>query len=180
MHHLDFFDIPVYRLPLAEYEAQKAAYIDKEMYQFEHPAMMGNRKKPFVPNQDFIQAHRAHLDKVYGGTWLYNEIIGYIGLHFLGSQIRGEYFKVDAKKIVRTRKKTFTFQTWKIVGEEDLPYPWKNESIYMATVAYLERVKEKLKGRYVDTKLFETIGPHVDWVGLIRTQEKPSKSKEKP
>ena len=40
----------------------------------------------------------------FGGAWKYNEIIGYIRLHFLGNQIRGEYWGVKAMCQVRTRR----------------------------------------------------------------------------
>jgi hypothetical protein len=58
----------------------------------------------------------------------------------------------------KTRKKQY---------EEELPLTRTNENVFQAILAYLKRAKRELKGRYLDTELFEILGPHVDWIGLI-------------
>ena len=95
------FDIPVYRLTEDEYYSQLNKYVEggsdyiKEIQAFykKYP----NDKIRFTDT----------LIRAYGGPWIYNEIIGFIRLHFLGSQIRGEYYEVDSKRITKTRKKQF-------------------------------------------------------------------------
>jgi hypothetical protein len=108
-------------------------------------------------------AFKDHLSQVYGGSWRYNEIIGYIRLHFLGSQIRGEYFGVRSKRIVRTRKKVLEYKTWKLAVEMDIPGDSTNEQILKLIREYIDDCRKELKGRHIDSELIEIIGPYVDW-----------------
>ena len=73
------------------------------------------RKEPTQKN-----AAEDRLRQSYGGAWEYNEIIGYIRLYFFGTQVRGEYWGVNSKRVVRTRKKTLEYKTWKLAPEIDL------------------------------------------------------------
>jgi hypothetical protein len=124
-------------------------------------------KKEFYrkePSQKLAQENR--LRKSYGGAWEYNEIIGYIKLHFFGTQIRGEYWGVNAKKIVRTRKKFFEYKTWKLASEIDLHREPDSSSIFSKILEYLDRCQKELKGRYIDTVNLKTIGSYVNWKSL--------------
>lgn len=111
---------------------------------------------------------RDHLVRKYGGCWEFNEIIGYIQLHFLGDQIRGEYFTVDAKKVVRTRKKTLEYKTHKLAAEVDIESPHGTPEILTAIRRYIEGCKAELPYRLIDTENFDTLAPHVDWAALWR------------
>ena len=110
---------------------------------------------------------REHLRAKFGVAWNYNEIIVYIRLHFLGNQIRGEYWAVRAKRQVRTRKKLFTYITWKIAPEITIPNEADNEEVFKLILDYLTRCSKELKGRYIDTSIFQNIGRHVDWKSLL-------------
>jgi hypothetical protein len=115
-------------------------------------------------------AARDHIQHSYGGCWIYNEIIGYIRLHFLGSQIRGEYFGVRKKRIVRTRTKTIEYLSWKLAPEINIPHPYTNEAIYSAILEYLAACRKELPGRHVDAKRFEVVGRHIDWRSLLESK----------
>jgi hypothetical protein len=54
----------------------------------------GSSRKLLESQRDRKIRFLDHLEMRYGGPWNFNEIIGFIRLHFLGSQIRGEYFAV--------------------------------------------------------------------------------------
>jgi hypothetical protein len=79
-----FFDVPVYRLREDRYYDERDRYIDNAMFPPSSPyserLREEARKNPNI-------AFKDHLQNSYGGPWRYNEIIGYIRLHFLGSQI---------------------------------------------------------------------------------------------
>lgn len=141
-----FFDVPVYRIPEGQYNRERDAYIEANLNQ----------------NADI----RDHFWRSYGGCWQFNEIIGYIRLHFLGSQVRGEYFGVNKKRIVRTRTRTFEHLTHKLAPEVDILQPLTSESILAAVREYLENCKKELPLRHIDTVLFEVIAEHVDWRAL--------------
>jgi hypothetical protein len=113
-----FYDLPVYRLPSSQY------YDGMNKYVTDHPEMMGEfyRREPDLKITEDIR-----LRKKYGGRWDYNEIIGFIRLHFLGTQIRGEYCAVNAKRITRTRNKVFEYKTHKLAPEINLH--WEPDSI---------------------------------------------------
>jgi len=161
-----FFDIPVYRVSLKEYERDKAKYIEESMYGT--PPNIDQQMKAFHEREPSIkQQFENHLIRRYGGSWQYNEIVGWVQLFFLGSQIRGEYWGVDAKRITRTRKKQFEFKSLKLVPEIDIPHAATNSEIFGVVQDYLSECQKKLKHRYIDTSRLELIGPYVDWRRLI-------------
>jgi hypothetical protein len=109
----DFFDISVYRLKEDRYNAEMDAYIERVMYPPGDP--WSEQTRALHKRQPHLRVtFEDHLWRSYGGMWRYNEIVGYIRLHFLGSQIRGEYTSAIKKRAVRTRTKTFMYRTHKL------------------------------------------------------------------
>ena len=76
-----FLTLPVYKLPQEKYETERQKYITENTKI--HASL------PQLADQ-LIIAKEYYL-KQFGGSWEFNEIIGFIKLHQLGSQIRGEY-----------------------------------------------------------------------------------------
>jgi len=146
-----FYDVPVYRLTEEEYLAAQDAFVDRCLAQYQ------------LSKDD---NHVHWLRTRYGGGWQYNEIIGFIRLHFLGSQIRGEYFKIRGKRVVKSRTKTFYFNHWKLVPEIEIPPDATSEKIFSLILRYLEDCRRELKRRYIDFELLKSIGPYVNWKRL--------------
>src|SRR4029077_5456422 len=96
-----FYDIPVYRLPAKQYYAEMDQHIDTVLFPPNDP-YSGALREMERKNPNENVALRDHFYRSYGGPWQFNETIGFIRLHFLGSQIRGAYFAVKRKRIVRT------------------------------------------------------------------------------
>jgi hypothetical protein len=162
-----FFDVPVYRLPEDRYYRERGAYIEGVLFLKDSPYADDLRARDKAdPSQN--AAIRGHLERPYGGCWRFNEIIGYICLHFLGSQVRGEYYTVRKKRIVRTRTKTLEYTTWKLAPEVDIPQPPSGAAILSAIREYLRDCEKELPGRYIDTSMFDVIANHVDWHSLYR------------
>ncbi len=160
-----FFDVPVYRLAEDTYYKQMDDFIDQTLFPPNMPYSAARREREQQnPNENTWM--RDHLHQQFGGAWRYNEVIGYIRLHFLGSQIRGEYYGVQVKRITRTRKKILEFRTWKLAPEIDIPQEASSADIYRLVLEYLDDCRKELKGRIVDSKLLEAIGPYVDWKSL--------------
>ncbi len=106
MNRAFFHDVPVYRLSRDRYYKEMDQYIEKSMYR--DPQNPDTTMKEFHERKPEMKIQfREHLRNSYGGAWNYNEIIGYIRLYFLGSQIRGEYWETKTKRKVRSRKKVF-------------------------------------------------------------------------
>jgi hypothetical protein len=148
-----FFDLPVYRLPGERYYVERGAFVDRHMQPIGHSQL--------------DESFRGHLEYAYGGPWQFNEIIGYIRLFFLGSQVRGEYFGVQQKRIVRTRRKTMMLLELKLVPEMKIPPNATSAQIFTVISDYVQRCKNQLKKRIVDDSLLTKVGPFVDWKRLI-------------
>jgi hypothetical protein len=108
------------------------------------------------------------LHRKFGGCWAYNEIIGYIKLHFLGSQIRGEYVGRRSARLYRNGKRQFEYITHKLAPEINIPYSASSERIFQIVRSYLDACKKELPRRHIDTELLETIGPFIDWRRLYK------------
>jgi len=161
-----FFDLPVYRLPRDEYYAARDAHIENSIFR------PGTPEEPFLRQQEKSNPHRNdafrdHLQRTYGGCWEFNEIIGYIRLHFLGSQVRGEYFAVAKKRIVRTRTKTLEYRTWKLAPEVEIEPPYGSVEILNAVQKYIRDCKKEIPARHIDTVQFDRLAKHVDWESLF-------------
>ena len=163
-----FIDIPVYRLAPERYYKEMESFIHKTIY----PGLSDSDemiRQLHLKNPDREMRLRDHLRTAYGGAWNYNEIIGYIELHFLGTQIRGEYWQMKGKRIQRTRRKESEYRTWKLAPEMDIPDEASNSEIFALIRDYISDCAKELKGRHLDVSRFETIGPHVDWRALLRS-----------
>lgn len=152
-----FFDVPVYRIEEDKYYSERDRWIDQILFPPNDPYSSKRREKE-LQDRNSLVGSRDCLERSYGGCWRYNETIGYIRLHFLGSQIRGEYYGVQKKRIVRTRTKILEYQTWKLAPEIEIPPQSKSEEIFGLIIEYVDDCRKELKGRFVDSKILETRG----------------------
>jgi hypothetical protein len=158
-----FFDLPIYRLPSEEYFRQRDQYVEE---------LVDRSGGRFDRDPDIVRQIESYANRAYGGQWIYNEIIGFIGLYFDGSQILGAYFRTSAKRIMKTRKKTFEWVSHKLAPEVSLPYhpgrPFNptNEEILGAVLEYIDRCKKELPKRYIDDSQFMRVAPFIDWKAL--------------
>ena len=163
----NFFDIPVYRT------SEHAYY---EVRDTKIKASFEKSWGKFGPSEDQFEKYRVanedHHFRTYG-PWRFNEIIGYIRLYFLSTQIRGEYFSAEKKRNGLSRNRVFKFQTDKLAIEKNLWRSQSNEEIFEEVVSYLDRCEKELnKNRYVDRKVLLEIGRFVDWRGMLGWEPK--------
>jgi hypothetical protein len=165
-----FFDVPVYRLTKEKYESEQRAFIQREM------SADGNRnvQEMYRRHPDVKRTTENHLWESYGGSWLFNEIIGFIRLFLLSDQIRGEYFHVKAKKVVRTSRKIFGPLGIEITAPRRIPQKSSNQKIFSHIRNFLSRAQNEseLKKYYIDTSVLEYIGPHMNWNALLEEEFK--------
>lgn len=158
-----FLDLPVYRLPEDRYYKERDDYVDRVMIRSKPSLNTSTAER--MSQQD--EAMRSRLFDSYGGAWRYNEIIGYVRLHLLGTQIRGEYWRVNKKRVVRTRNKVLEFWGWKLAPETDLPHFGTNAEIYQVILEHVDDCKRELKAHYLDSDQLTSLGPYIDWRALL-------------
>lgn len=157
---VEFYDLPVYRLPAEDYERRVDEFVESYIN-------AESMRDFYERNPGQATAARDRWRRHYGGAWQYNEIIGFIRLHFLGTQIRGEWWSVNATRITKTRHKQFEWQTHKLVPEIDVPGGATSAEIYDLITEYLDDCRRQLRGRFIDSSLLEKVGPYVDWRSLL-------------
>ncbi len=162
-----FFDIPVYRLTEEQYYQGMEKYVGRVLFPPDDQISRIGRVIDVGLSDDSIG---DHLRKKYGGGWRFNEVVGFIRLFFLGSQVRGEYFGVGLKKIRKTRTKTFELMSLNLVIEIEIGRPLSNATILEAIFAYLAECRKQLKHRYIDSELLEQLGPYIDWQRFVMNE----------
>ncbi|MEM0907031.1 MAG: hypothetical protein AAGJ94_06685 [Pseudomonadota bacterium] len=153
-----FFDLPVYRLNRHRYFAQ-----------LDHMLQRQYTSTRYGPSEEMKQWYKEHQFDRFG-CWQYNEIVAYIRLHFVGNQIRGEYFSAEKKRSRLSRSKLFVFRDWKLAPEISLgEYSClDNASIWAKIQEYIERCREELaKGRVIDDEMLHRLGPNINWKALV-------------
>jgi len=153
------FNIPVYRLSEKDYQKEE----DKFSLEFYNDVIL---RKGSVNSSTSYEDFKENW-MMYRDMWRYNEIIGYIKLYILGSQIRGEYYQHKSSRIRKTRTKHFKFQTHKLVAEKNLSKK-TNEEIFNIILIYIKDCSLELKKRYIDIEDFEQIGKYINWNNLIK------------
>lgn len=164
---LRFYDLPVYRLDNEGYNAEYARYIESA------------RRKLAGPASAELLSDEL-LGRGFGGSWLFNEIIGYIRLHFRGTQILGEYYSVSRRRIVRSRSKIIDLQSWKLAPEVDISSPYRTPQVLAAINAYIAACRREVPHRFIDASLFDVISPHVDWEALLAAALQSPRGEELP
>ncbi|MFG1349521.1 hypothetical protein [Xanthobacter autotrophicus] len=155
-----FHDLPIYRLSPDAFEAENQRSIDQ---------CIANSFGSWDVPQEHIDRSRRILTVSAiqrGGAWEFNEVVGFLRLHFVGSQIRGEYVGTDRKRIYRTRRKVFHFKTWKLAPEVEIADTNDDQSIYRSVTAYVDRCRRELPLRYFDDRWLREVGPFLNWKAL--------------
>ena len=156
-----FMTLPVYRLTSEKYDEQQNDHVKNHIH--ESPFGQGVEIQP----QQSI--YEYHLRKSFGGEWKYNEIIGFIELHFCGTQIRGEYWRDDKKRHVKTRRKQFIYNTHKLAYETNIHRNATSQEIELLIEQYIEKCREELNCRYIDDSAFTNLKGFVDWNSLLHS-----------
>jgi hypothetical protein len=143
-----FFEIPIYRCSLEEHskelENEKEAYVKRNNW----------------TNEDSLAIRFTRLfEEREWYPWRYNEIIGWVRIFRLGSQIRGELWGVSQRVSRKLVKKKF-FYIGKLF-EYSIAFKLKN----LTNKRITQIVKDEIKSGLVGSK-FERY--HVDWENYER------------
>ncbi|MBE0468276.1 MAG: hypothetical protein IBX55_02040 [Methyloprofundus sp.] len=157
--------LPVYRLTSETYYSQRDSAADKTIFGGSDSEFKIEYAKQ---NPEWYSAFKMHLNETFGGAWNYNEVIGHIELHFMGNQVRGSYWQDNKKRFVKTRKKQFVYKTPKLCAEMSFSRKSNSKEIYEVVLAYIERCRKELKGRYIDNSSLQNLSKYIDWVALAK------------
>jgi hypothetical protein len=83
--------------------------------------------------------------------------------------VRGEYFAVRSKRLVRTRRKRLEYITHKIAPEVEIEMPVTDRTGEAAAREYLLDCQRELSRRQVDLETFELLAPQIRWYDLWAT-----------
>ena len=152
------FEVPIYRCNEDKYDDD----MEKEEARCLRPLTRFREKAP----QSYAAAERVFVEKECH-PWPYNEVIGWIQISVRGSEIKGDLYFVDAKKIRRGIKKCFRW-TAELFQIEVFPND-SSTKIHNAICVELDKFRSErpYRKRYLHTEAFGDVGPFVDWRGLV-------------
>lgn len=170
------FDVPIYRTTKASYNEDQKLYINESLY--DHLELSRSEMDAYYKEYPHSKIRNENCYwRQYGGPWRFNDIIGYVQLYLKGSQVHGQLWYIDAKRIVR--KPRHKILVCKNAGlgfgiPVGIPIESSNSEIFSRIMKYLDSVRPlpKFKNRFIDSSLLETIGPYVDWRSLIEGKSK--------
>lgn len=166
MKRIFFFDLPVYRVTEKEYEKEWG----------NSPQNKTLKNLYSLSKELKIEAESA-MRIEFGGPWKYNNIIGYMSLYIHGSQIRGEYYSSNKKRILRKGRGTIVYKAHKLAIEVDLDICSKDNSVIFKQIkSYIKSCivdinKYRKKKRSVDTTNFDKVGKYIDWIKFIECEQ---------
>lgn len=156
-----FFLLPVYRLGEEKYYADLSTDFEKQC----SAAWSEDFRQS---NPDLVSGLRKSHSDSYGGGWEFNEIVGYVKLYFMGTQVRGEYWSTIPKRKVRTRKKQFECKTHKLAVENEITEE-TNQGILNAVNEYVVDCQRELRGRHIDLREFNALKNYLDWISIFKS-----------
>jgi hypothetical protein len=152
-----FFEIPVYRCNRQEYTED----LEERKAKLFHglPSSMIES----TANREILNFHYSNIWKPYD----YNEIIGYIGLYVLGSQIRGHYYFIKGQ--VRKNRVNKRFEQRGKAFEHTIHRDRSNEQIFEEIIQKLKKINnvKPFAGRHIDLQAFLIVGVFLDWRALL-------------
>ncbi|MFY7671580.1 hypothetical protein ACOSP6_10900 [Tenacibaculum sp. MEBiC06402] len=165
-----FFDIPIYRLTDSEIDSENEKIID-ELKEF----AKGNK----VFGEDVYNRVFNDLVSIELYPFKYNEIIGYLELYCIGSQIRIDYWYAchphsrNIKKVFRRGLPKKQFNWFGEVDQINIRNNLSNEEILNLILKRIKMLKRKplFKRRFFYTNYLEKIGKHINWKSVLNDKE---------
>jgi hypothetical protein len=154
-----FLDIPVYRCSPNKHKKELAA--DRQAH----------IENAILDGADPMWAE-ASFDSQHAIPWRYNQVIGYLRLYTTQRRdtIKAEFWRIEQRRISRQQgKKVFKLRRGDALGF------WidglSSQEIYKAILEHLKKLNKdrRFRNRYIDLEVLKTMGPFVDWQGLIHS-----------
>lgn len=165
------FDISIYRTTERRFNAQ----YDRDLKAY-FKRIWPDGAKDRLPKESVLGAEQ-HFWETYGGPWTFNQVVGWVRLYILGSQVRGELWFVRARKLVRRPR----HRQIPMIGKAFELHTRSEESskqIYQLVLTELKRFRKTFRGGrlMLNLECLLNAGPHIDWHALIYEAAKPMRS----
>src|SRR6266568_429974 len=112
--------------------------------------------------------YRKHSLRQMTTFWDFNQIVGWIRLYTWPSNIRAYIFSAKERITKVMRRKTFDTRRGNFIEMRVFPNQSNEEILAQLRARILAEVAERrrLRRLYVDLGVLDTLGPHIDWIGL--------------
>ncbi len=154
-------EILVYSCDQETYVSRTTASVDKLMAEI-----------PDFGNPTYWQQQRNELLQRMLKSVRYNELIGSIEVHFVGTQLRADYWFTDKKRIViGSRDKGLIKWCGKLLEKDYRGSRLSSEGIFQDFRAALTaeiRHHTRLGRRFADFSIFDRCGPLIDWRSVLK------------
>ncbi len=134
--------------------------------------MSGFARNPIIKNTSIHD--KQHFWENYGGPWQYNQVIGWVRLYVLGSQLRGDLWMMTGKRL--HRKSHNPIRRVRDDFEIDIIPDESSAQILSKLEQELKHLQKSLykKRRFLDLECFQSLAPFIDWRKLIDMKDKTS------
>ncbi len=162
LHDRYFFEIPIYRISQGDFDKKYSRDLKKRLEIFS--------KFKYDGIEDTVLHATQHFWETYGGPWHYNQVIGWVRLYILGTQIRGELYWMAGKRFSRKTRNQI-----RLLGKafEAHVFPnYSSEQILTRVEQELRRLQKEYhrKGRTMDLECFQVLAASIDWRKLVDTK----------
>lgn len=160
------FDIPIYLKTKDDFDAEIETHVVERIKEI---ISYDPERRPL--SHEVIQRVRHSIIADFGGTWQFNQIVGWLRLFVEGNTVGCHLWWVDKRINRRMRNKRFYLQS----PSDILHARFTKESskkIYEKLLLRLKKLSEgsTYKNRYLDLDVFQRIGPLIDWRKLLFPQ----------
>jgi hypothetical protein len=162
-------EIPIYRCTDEQHRDEEDRRFEEWIrLQEEQFFYLGGGRYP-----DRIKIWEDHRRKAYGragALWDFNQIIGWIRLYTGPGHVRGYLFLTKERITKITRRKTFQTRRGSFIQFRVYPNQSNLEILARLKTAIHAAIADhrRLRRCCVDTGVLDVLGPHIDWLGLIR------------
>jgi len=163
MRNQYIFDIPIYRKTKDDFDAEIETHVTKRIKEI---ISCDPEERPL--DHQVIQRLHQSIIADFGGTWQFNQIVGWLRLYVEGNNVGCHLWWVDKRINRRMRNKRLYLQS----PSDILHARFTKESsrkIYEKLLLRLIELSEgtTYKNRYLDLDVFQRIGPLIDWRKLL-------------
>lgn len=156
------FDLAIYRLSEDHFIERYKSDLEKKFFK------IWPDQERYAVSKELQQSIENHFWETYGMPWRFNQVIGWLRIYSLGSQVRGELWLTEAKRLVRRRSPP--------------PVRWKGKAFELHTSSeesseqILSNIRREInramkdlgrKQLVIDLECFENVAPKLDWKYLL-------------